>query len=311
MHVKNSIAFCSPIATTTALLILFAITAAPQNRPVLEKGPYERVMELYLEGVSPKTRITGGHDTTIAEHPWQVALVAKSISNNASAEFCGGSVIGVHWVATAAHCLQDVPSPKAIELLVATDSLNAGGRRVAIDHYVPHERWLKTGHDFDIAVIQSKEELTGSIKLWNGSESGLQNQNLDVSGWGALAWEPDPPRSVKLQAVDVAYVSRNLCSSPVSYGTRITANMFCAGDYYNGGADACKYDSGGPATLLVQTVPYLVGIVSWGDGCGDAKKPGVYTKVFNSPTSKSGAVSRIGDWIASKIQEGAPPAHTP
>ena len=55
--------------------------------------------------------------------------------------------------------------------------------------------------------------------------------------------------------------------------------MMCATDY-NG---ACEGDSGGP--LVVQNTEYgdryvLVGIVSWGKGCGKANRLGVYTNVL-------------------------------
>lgn len=42
-----------------------------------------------------------------------------------------------------------------------------------------------------------------------------------------------------------------------------------------GGKDACQGDSGGPAVLDHK----LVGIVSWGEGCGNPNYPGVYTKI--------------------------------
>ena len=54
--------------------------------------------------------------------------------------------------------------------------------------------------------------------------------------------------------------------------------MFCAGDL-QGGSDACQGDSGGPAVRLIQGCPTLLGITSWGYGCGTPNKPGVYTKV--------------------------------
>jgi secreted trypsin-like serine protease len=50
--------------------------------------------------------------------------------------------------------------------------------------------------------------------------------------------------------------------------------MVCAG-YAEGGIDARQGDSGGP--LVVGDT--LIGIVSFGDGCGKAGKPGVYTRV--------------------------------
>lgn len=272
---------------TAVLSIILVLQLTTVGEPqVAVASPYKRVIERQSKGLSPKTRITGGHDTTLAKNPWQVALVASATKDNASAEFCGGSVVGLHWVLTAAHCLEGVPNEAAIQILVGTDSLDQPGRRLSVDSFKPHEKWLDAGHDFDIALIHSPEQLTGSVNLWKGSDGELDNQTFVVSGWGAIAWEPDPARSIKLQAVDVPFVPPGLCKSPVSYGSRLTDNMFCAGDYLNGGVDACTYDSGGPATWSRQSGIYLVGIVSWGDGCGDAKKPGVYTKV-----------SKFIDWI--------------
>lgn len=50
--------------------------------------------------------------------------------------------------------------------------------------------------------------------------------------------------------------------------------MICAG-YLSGGIDACQGDSGGPFVCN----NLLTGVVSWGEGCALADRPGVYTNV--------------------------------
>uniref|UniRef100_A0A8C2IWB6 trypsin n=1 Tax=Cyprinus carpio TaxID=7962 RepID=A0A8C2IWB6_CYPCA len=96
-----------------------------------------------------------------------------------------------------------------------------------------------------------------------------------------------------LRTVKLPIVSTSRCNSSNSFSGNITTNMICAGSS-TGGKDACKDvgilmfqgDSGGP--LVCDGRVY--GLVSWGNGCGDPRFPGVYT-----------AVSRFRRWIDKTI----------
>ena len=115
-------------------------------------------------------------------------------------------------------------------------------------------------------------------------ESALTGRVLNASGtWAslessALAEYPDMLRQVDLQVV-----SNATCTSAIGpdspLGFPITDTMLCAGSpVVEEPKDTCQGDSGGP--LVAQEGTYVqVGVTSFGSGCGQPQRPGVYTRV--------------------------------
>lgn len=79
-----------------------------------------------------------------------------------------------------------------------------------------------------------------------------------------------------LQA-SVQVIDRTQCNAEDAYQGEVTKEMLCAG-IPGGGVDTCQGDSGGPL-MYHSDLWQVVGIVSWGHGCGGPSTPGVYTKV--------------------------------
>nr|XP_048281476.1 anionic trypsin-2-like [Myodes glareolus] len=63
---------------------------------------------------------------------------------------------------------------------------------------------------------------------------------------------------------------------PHTYPHKITRNMFCIG-FQEEENDSCEYDSVGPMVCNEE----FQGVISWGTSCGEDRKPGVYTRVYN------------------------------
>ncbi|MGH3996718.1 MAG: S1 family peptidase, partial [Pseudonocardiaceae bacterium] len=99
-----------------------------------------------------------------------------------------------------------------------------------------------------------------------------------VLGWGYTS--EGGPNSSELRGADVALFADSDCAA--TYQQFDPGAMLCAGRP-RGGVDACYGDSGGPLVAGGR----LVGVISWGSGCGRVGRPGVYTRVTSYATEIS------------------------
>uniref|UniRef100_A0ACB8EWG1 Uncharacterized protein n=1 Tax=Sphaerodactylus townsendi TaxID=933632 RepID=A0ACB8EWG1_9SAUR len=95
----------------------------------------------------------------------------------------------------------------------------------------------------------------------------------------------DLPAPKKLQKLQVPIIDTQTCRRLYSIDTgdnmppkSIQDDMMCAG-YAEGMRDTCKGDSGGPLMCRMNKVWLLAGIVSWGEGCAERNRPGVYIRL--------------------------------
>ncbi|XP_025784684.1 transmembrane protease serine 4 [Puma concolor] len=107
------------------------------------------------------------------------------------------------------------------------------------------------------------EELPPATPLW-------------VIGWGFTEQDGGKMSDTLLQA-SVQVIDHARCNAEDAYQGEVTEKMLCAG-ILEGGVDTCQGDSGGPL-MYHSDLWQVVGIVSWGHGCGGPSTPGVYTKV--------------------------------
>ncbi|KAK7173350.1 hypothetical protein R3I93_003234 [Phoxinus phoxinus] len=229
--------------------------------------------------VAGEDRIVGGEDTEIKHWPWQVSLQWNH------QHVCGGALLSTEWIISAAHCFTSRTRELSRWTVVLGQTQVTASRGVSVEVIVIHKDYSRLSNDFDIAMLKLTWPVTTGESIMPVCLPPHQlyvKEMLVVTGWGLLKEKGGQP-SV-LQKASVPLIDRSECSKPSVYGSAITRRMLCAG-FLEGNIDACQGDSGGPLVYLSSRWQ-LLGIVSWGVGCGRERKPGVYTDV-----------SQLLDWI--------------
>lgn len=236
--------------------------------------------------VAADSGVVGGFPVDVSQSPWTVALSSRDrFGGTRAGQFCVGVAVGRSTVLTAAHCLSEEvlgTAPSRLRDLSVitgrTDLLSTRGQEVRVRH-----TWVNPAYDSatnagDFAVLSLAQPLpTGSVigMAGAGDPAYVPGNAALVYGWGDVTGAGDYPRS--LRAARVRVLPDAVCKEAYpggGEGRYLADSMVCAGEPA-GGRDACQGDSGGPLVARGR----LIGLVSWGSGCGRAGSPGVYTRV--------------------------------
>uniref|UniRef100_A0A672UZF4 Serine protease 56 n=1 Tax=Strigops habroptila TaxID=2489341 RepID=A0A672UZF4_STRHB len=219
-------------------------------------------------------RIMGGSVALQGAWPW---LVSVQLHGEL---MCGGVLVGLSWVLTAAHCFL------AWTVVVGDHELgkpSAGEQAVPVRRILPHPKFNPKTFHGDLALLELAVPLVPSptispVCLPSSPAEPSPGTACYIVGWGSLYEAEGPAANVVMEA-QVPLLSQETCRGALGRDL-ITNTMFCAG-YLSGGIDSCQGDSGGPLACRDPSSHRFVlyGITSWGDGCGERGKPGVYTRV--------------------------------
>uniref|UniRef100_A0A452H1B9 Peptidase S1 domain-containing protein n=1 Tax=Gopherus agassizii TaxID=38772 RepID=A0A452H1B9_9SAUR len=227
-------------------------------------------------------QIVEGGDAARGQWPWQVS----------------GSLISAQWVVSAAHCFLSFPQSayrvnlgeyqlsnpslswvsSPVRQTLVHPNYNRGTRAANIALVQLAEPVRYTDEILPVCLPGSSDPVTGNCQAWGWVAGGDGSSTLVLSPPVSLP-PPKMLQEVQVQLIDTAAcnVLYNIDPAPNIGRDHIKPDMMCAG-YAEGQRDSCQDDSGGLLACDHNETCFLMGVVSWEDGCGQPNHPSVYVR---------------------------------
>ncbi|GJQ68049.1 putative trypsin-like serine protease [Trypoxylus dichotomus] len=245
-------------------------------------------------------RVVGGEEALSGKWPWMAAIFLHGVRR--SEFWCGGSLISTKHILTAAHCTIDfkqkpfAPHQFTVRLGdvdLKRDDEPSSPVTYRVKEIRAHNKFSRVGFYNDIAILvldrpvrKTKYVIPLCLPSPKLKNEKFADRRATVVGWGSTYYSG---KESTVQREAMVPIWRNEACDQ-AYFQPITSNFICAG-FAEGGTDACQGDSGGPLMIHWDTRWIQIGVVSFGNKCGEPGYPGVYTRV-----------TEYIDWIKANIR---------
>ncbi|XP_075034970.1 serine protease 53-like isoform X2 [Mixophyes fleayi] len=237
--------------------------------------------------------------------PWQVDLWRDGH------RACGGALISVNWVITAAQCFVSTDSSESpLDWSVSVGTGTQAMQDFPVQKITIHGSYISSEDGNNVALVQ----LSQSVRLGPYTQPICMPHSSHRMPYASSCWHtgvdgllPDsqlePPREVKLDLV-----GPNQCnciySQPkyANLSVSILPGMICA-TRLEGESSQCLSDSGGPLACKENGTWFLIGVRSFGGECeSESELPGVFTQL-----------TEYEEWISKETRDAlfSPQIYTP